>query len=127
MKSPFVSLLTRAFILFTVVVFANCSAPPPSLNGMDVLKWKEDKLACNGARQGMQEALSEQKEKLKGLSESAIIKLLGRPDQNELYKRNQKFYSYFISPGQDCNQPRTAMKLTIRFNAMGRAKEVVIE
>ncbi len=57
-----------------------------------------------------------------------IISILGKPDQNELYKRNQKFYYYFISPGPACKTPdSTAYKMILRFNAMGYAQLVSIE
>jgi len=72
--------------------------------------------------------LENQKEELKGLSEKDIINLLGRPDQNELYKRNQKFYRYDITPGKSCSSSTGAgQQLVIRFTAMGYAKEVSIE
>jgi hypothetical protein len=58
-----------------------------------------------------------------------IVKLLGKPDRNELFKRNQKFFLYFIDPAPECVPGDSAVvqKLVIRFNAMGLAKEVAIE
>ena len=76
----------------------------------------------------MIDALRNQRNKLEGLTETQIVELLGRPDQNELYKRNQKFYHFFLQPGPACglNQGK-ALKLSIRFNATERAKEVALE
>jgi outer membrane protein assembly factor BamE (lipoprotein component of BamABCDE complex) len=74
------------------------------------------------------EAIQNQKEKLLALKESQIIELLGRPDRNELYKRNQKFFYYYLMPSPDCPNASTESKrLVIRFNAMGLAKEVAVE
>jgi outer membrane protein assembly factor BamE (lipoprotein component of BamABCDE complex) len=58
-----------------------------------------------------------------------IVELLGRPDRNELYKRNQKFYYFNLKPAPDCPNynPEDNARLAIRFNAMGLAKEVMIE
>jgi hypothetical protein len=58
-----------------------------------------------------------------------VVELLGRPDQNELYTRNQKFYYYFIQPAPDCGGSKDSIssRLVIRFNAMGLAKEVSVE
>lgn len=57
-----------------------------------------------------------------------IVDLMGRPDRNELYKRNQKFYYYWIVPGEPCGKPNdSGTKLTLRFNAVGKAKEVSID
>jgi len=74
-------------------------------------------------------ALESEKDKLLALTEMEIIDILGRPDQNELSKRNQKFYYYYINPGPACKatSDAPAKKLSIRFNAMGLAKEVAIE
>jgi outer membrane protein assembly factor BamE (lipoprotein component of BamABCDE complex) len=71
--------------------------------------------------------LQEQKNKLQGLTEMQIIALLGRPDQNELYSRNQKFYYYSLEPGKACGQNIEPKRLSVRFNAVGRANEVELE
>ena len=90
--------------------------------------WQSDKNGCQGLRSAMIEQLEQAKGSLKGLSEDEISSLLGKPDRNELYKRNQKFFIYSITP-HNCSEvadslPRTY--LSIRFNATGLAKEVVI-
>ncbi len=77
----------------------------------------------------MQEAMVAQQDKLLALEELQIVELLGKPDQNELYKRNQKFFYYYLQPSRECNPGDTLSpkRLSIRFNAMGLAKEVAIE
>jgi len=78
----------------------------------------------------MTESLLVQKEKLLSLDELKIIEMLGRPDYNELFKRNQKFYYYFLEPSlRNCGNKgiKSSKKIAIRFNAMGLAKEVTIE
>jgi len=121
-------MLSLRSLALTVLVFAGCSKPLPTLEGVDFQKWKEDKHACGGFRGTMESALKIEMEKLKGLAEMDIVELLGRPDENELYKRNQKFYYYYITPGPDCpdHQP-IPDKLVLRFNAMGYAQMVSIE
>lgn len=88
-----------------------------------------DKNGCNRYRKTAMEAIKNQKEKLLALTEVEIVGLLGRPDENELYKRNQKFYYYNILPSNSCPGKGDALtaRLVIRFNAMGLAKEVTIE
>ena len=110
------------FLLF-VILLSSCDSPLPSIDGVDLAKWKNDKNGCQGERKLMRASLEQQKTKLQGLSESQIIKLLGRPDQNELYKRNQKFYFYWIT-GSDCSDDSVKLKLGIRFTAMSIAKEI---
>ena len=76
----------------------------------------------------MIETIRKEKEKLLALDEVQVIKVLGKPDRNELFKRNQKFYHYYLEPSEGClNAVDTPLRLSIRFNAMGLAKEIVIE
>lgn len=106
----------------------SCGKPLPNLENMDIEKWKVDKAGCTLVRKSLIEQLDQQREKIKSLSESEVVELLGRPDKNELLKRNQKFFYYFLEPGPTCpNGNPEFKKLMIRFNAIGLAKEVSIE
>lgn len=119
--------LSLITLLLTIV---SCTQSLPELEGIDRQVWKDDKNGCIGKRAEMIGAITRQKDKLLGLSETGLVELLGKPDQNELYKRNQKFYYYFIQPSAECNgQPRDehSERLVIRFNAMGLAKEIGVE
>lgn len=110
-----------------VLIVSACGKPLPQFENMDLEVWKADRNGCKHGREKMIESLKAQKDKLKGLSEDDIMKLLGRPDQNELWKRNQKFFKYFLSPSKNCGSDSAEVKLIIRFNAMSLAKEVEIE
>lgn len=115
-------------VLLLAVLLLGCGKALPVLEGIDMEKWKADQDACQGYRQSVATSLKSEINKLKGLSEMDIIRLLGKPDQNELYKRNQKFYSFFISPGPHCQSSDSAAhKLILRFNAMGYAQLVSVE
>ncbi len=116
-------------IALTFFILSSCGRSLPHIEGLDEAQWKNDKNGCGGTRATMAEALLSQKEKLLSLSELDIVDVLGKPDQQELYKRNQKFYYYFVKPSQDCNLPSSAnsLRLVIRFNAVGLAKEIGIE
>jgi hypothetical protein len=116
------------FNFFILLFCLSCDKPLPSLEGMDLQRWKEDKNGCNNMRISMHKAIDREKNKLLSLDEMQIVSLLGRPDQNELYKRNQKFFYYFLEPAELCPGKHKAnpLRLVIRFNAMGLAKEVMI-
>lgn len=118
-----------SFTTITLLITFSCGKPLPTLDQVDLDVWKDDKEACAGKRASMSTALQAQSEKLLALSESEIIDLLGKPDEAELYKRNQKFYYYFVDPSKTCPESATSgsRKLVIRFNATGLAKEVAIE
>lgn len=116
--------LTVSLLMFCLA----CGKPLPSLEGVDKDRWEKDKNGCNNVRGSMRQAIDLEKEKLLTLNQTQIVELLGRPDRNELSSRNQKFFHYYIGPGPGCgNSDSLAVKLVIRFNAMGLAKEVAIE
>lgn len=118
-------LLTGVILLITLL---SCGKNRSTLNGIDLQAWQSDKDGCNGFRTQTIDTLQTQTNSLLGLKEMDIVDLLGVPDQNELYKRNQKFYTYFLHPAPTCPSPdSTPLKLIIRFNAMGLAKEVSTE
>ena len=110
------------------LLLTSCGNPLPELKDVDLTAWKADKNGCSGKRQESIEALRSQLTLLQGLSEMEVIAMLGKPDQNELYKRNQKFYYYFLEAGPACINPvEKPLRLSVRFNAVGLAKEVLVE
>ena len=118
----------KALSIVVIVVLSSCGRDLPELKGIELERWQADESGCTGIREQATETLQAQKYLLLGLSEMQIVNLLGKPDHNELFKRNQKFYFYFLQPGKDCpNQVQDPKYLKIRFNAMGLAKEVSID
>ena len=104
-----------------------CSGHREEITGVDWEAWRNDRQGCSNNRRTYQSAIDDQKERLKSLSEMEIVELMGRPDQTELLKRNQKFFTYFITGGPGCAVADSVVALlTIRFNAMGLAKEVEV-
>jgi hypothetical protein len=122
--------MTRDFrwlSIFLFLILFSCGHSLPEIDGVDLASWKEDERGCTGTRALTVQSLQSQKNKFLGLSEMEIVGLLGRPDENELYKRNQKFYHYFLEASPDCpSSTSEPLKLSIRFNAMGLAKEVAV-
>jgi outer membrane protein assembly factor BamE (lipoprotein component of BamABCDE complex) len=108
-------------ILLVFLLFG-CNKSLPKLDDLDREAWKGDRNACGTYRIIASTSLIAQKEKLLALKEMQIVELLGRPDRNELYRRNQKFYYYYLKPAPDCANydASNSARLAIRFNAMGR-------
>jgi len=122
----------RRFKWLSVIVISffilSCGKSLPELKGVDLKAWKDDSNGCQHKRSQMTDAIKKEKSKLLALDELQVIKLLGRPDRNELFKRNQKFFFYFLEPSDRCSEhDASPLKLSVRFNAMGLAKEVTIE
>ncbi len=115
--------------LILLMLFSSCGKELPKLEGFDPEQWQKDKNACGTYRAENLESIQFQKEKLLALKEMQVVALLGRPDRNELYKRNQKFYYYYLKPAPECSNYNAdnIARLAIRFNAMGLAKEVMVE
>lgn len=116
-------------VILILLVLTGCGKPLPTLDNLDLEQWEKDKNACGSYRKDNIETLLAQKEKLLALKEMQIVNLIGRPDRNELYKRNQKFFYYYLKPAPECatyNVDDNA-RLAIRFNAMGLAKEIMVE
>lgn len=115
------------FSFFVFIIFA-CGKPLPVVENIDMQAWKSDEKGCQHIRTISIDVLKKQKQNFLGLSEMDIVNVFGKPDQNELYKRNQKFYYYFLQAGPSCKQPDAdALRLVVRFNATGMAKEISIE
>jgi hypothetical protein len=104
-----------------------CSSGKPPDNEY-LITWRSDPKACGDKRAGILEKVLASRQDLLALDEFAIVEALGKPDENELFKRNQKFYYYYVTPGPACGGDFSAVeKLVIRFNAVGLAKEMYIE
>ncbi|HEY5918249.1 MAG TPA: hypothetical protein VIU13_12630 [Chryseolinea sp.] len=116
-------------IAFAFLILSSCGRSLPDIEGIDIMAWKNDKNGCAGERAKKKDTLLSQKDKFLALSELDVVYLLGKPDEQELYKRNQKFYYYFLKPSGDCNatSQEESLRLVIRFNAMGLANEVGTE
>jgi hypothetical protein len=116
--------ITILIILVTVLIGCNQET---DLSNFDENAWKQDIGGCNSVRLSQLDALEAEKDKIKSLNQDEVIALLGKPDENELYKRSQKFFIYYITPKNcDSNESKEHKFLSIRFTAMGLAKEVLI-
>jgi hypothetical protein len=115
--------------LLLVLALSACGSKAPEITGIDLDRWKEDKNGCGGYRGATEPELRRQADRLKALNEAEVIRLLGRPDRNELYARNQKFFQYHVLPARTCSAdiPRDSLRLVLRFNAVGLVREVTFE
>lgn len=118
-----------SIVMFNISMLAGCGKELPELRGIDKKEWIEDRNGCLRKRRSMVKAIQEEKDKLLALDEMQVVALLGKPDHHELYKRNQKFYHYYLHPAEACAgvTDTVALSLVIRFNAMGLAKEVSVQ
>ena len=94
----------------------------PEINGFDSEAWKKSAASCDSSKINQAIILIEQVDELLSEGEAEIKGLLGKPDEHELYNRNQKFFYYNLND-KNCPEPK---RLSIKFDALDRAKEVRI-
>lgn len=111
--------------LALLFMLMSCNPAKPVVPGFNAKIWEDGRNGCQPTRKDQIKIINDNKELLLAQPESGIISVLGKPDLIELYKRNQKMFLYFLTPSSGCGDTRTTPEtLTIRFNAMGRAKEI---
>ena len=113
--------MSTTFKYFSCLIIVLCSCyPAPKLTGFDQNQWDEDLIECHTYRatQGAP-LLINQKDIVLGSNQNEIIALLGSPTKQRLDKRNRKFFFYQLN----CEN---TIELSIRFNAIGAAKEIMI-
>ena len=116
--------LSKLFTL-SLIVLLSCTSKF-SLDGFNSAEWVADKNGCNNKRATLVEEVVKQKEVLLGHGQNDIVSVLGKPNRHELYSRNKKAFVYFVAGGSLCSQAdSTQSKLVIRFDGIGRTKEVI--
>ena len=119
-----------AILLLASSLSACSSSVTISEDELDIAAWKADKNGCTSRRGELLADFLKVSERLDGLREQDIKRLLGKPDGVELYQRNQKFFLYFLESGRQCPDVavgRYGRHVRIRFDAINRVNEVFVE
>ncbi len=127
MKQFFVDIFISKYLLFFSLFFSGCASEPAI--SFDAEAWRNDKMGCKSVRLEIYQELIDHKNEILGRKSTAIVNILGSPERNELYKRNQKFFVYQVTPGSRCisrHKQTTPLFLIIRFNALDLSSEVYI-
>ncbi|GAB4127757.1 MAG: hypothetical protein OHK0045_19040 [Raineya sp.] len=105
------------------LIFTACKSE--KIEKFDAEKWKNDLKGCKNQRIQLVEALEKQKDKLMGLSQAQIVTLLGKPDAQELQKRNAKTFTYYLLEGSQCGKgSQEGVALIIHFGALNYVSEI---
>ena len=117
------------FIPYFLLIFLISGCNAEKQVSFDNDSWKTDINGCMKIRIGIYKEIIESQNEILGLTNKEIIRILGNPERNELYRRNQKFFIYQISPGSKCeiNNDTETLFLFIRFNAVGLSQEVFVQ
>ena len=113
-------------IFLSAVLLLACAPPVPEIPGFSPAAWTADPQGCTGKRMELAAALKAGIPLLLAQPEPGIMAVLGKPERVELYKRNQKLFHYYLSGGPACPAGDSTTEVVVRFNAMGRAKEILL-
>ncbi|MFL5731429.1 MAG: hypothetical protein ACJ75J_18210 [Cytophagaceae bacterium] len=111
------------------LIFAGCSEGY-QLQGFDKKVWQLDKKGCEGKRKELVGILIQNKPRFKGMDDDDLLNLLGKPEKTVYYGRGRKDYSYFINPGNQCqnNQDMPAgSRLLVEFDALGYVNIITLQ
>jgi outer membrane protein assembly factor BamE (lipoprotein component of BamABCDE complex) len=118
----------RLFFFIWIIFLSFSCQDTVQIKDFDTTLWQKDRLACQNKRKDMINSLEAQKAQLKGMTRVNILYFLGRPDKQELYQRNQRFYIYHYEKGTQCKGKGDIQSkiLKIRFSAIDLVTEVQI-
>jgi hypothetical protein len=118
-------MLKSRYIILLFIALLACNKS--ELNDFDSEIWIDDPNGCKGDRVTLVNSIIEQKEVFVGNSQTQVTRILGKPDRHELQSRNKKTFIYFLEDGPECkSESDNPSKLLLRFDALGRVKEVVL-
>jgi len=114
------------FLLCMVVGLSSC-LKKVDVGDFDREAWRNDPKGCLSERPKLIKELNKHKKAILGLYQKDVLSILGQPEEQELYKRSQTYYIYYIDAAPDCEQPiENPRKLYIRFTSLGIANEITI-
>ena len=103
----------------------------PEIKGMNYSLWKNDKYGCKSDRENLVDLIISNRDKFLKYNQNQIINILGKPENQTLYERGQKFFYYYIKYHPECDKKNALpeeeqIKLEIRFDALNRSKEIFV-
>ena len=120
--------ILKLFVWATLIVFLNGCRGKTEIEGFDSKAWKADFGSCNNTRKAMLDDFEKAKPQLYDLSEREVKAILGRPDGEELFERNQRYFYYYIEPGTHCQvkgKLSEANRIQIRFSPLSKVNEIM--
>lgn len=122
-------LVIIAILIGYYVSYYNKKAP--EIKGMNYSLWKNDKYGCKSDRENLVDLIISNRDKFLKYNQNQIINILGKPENQTLYERGQKFFYYYVKYHPECDKKNALpeeeqIKLEIRFDALNRSKEIFV-
>lgn len=112
--------------VLSLALLSSCGVPE-EFQAFNSKAWKEDRYACKGQRAELVDDFEQIRKDLYGQKEYVVRNLLGKPDQEELLKRSERIYYYYIETGDQCAD-RTKMsganRIELRLNSLAKVSEI---
>lgn len=115
----------RIIYLLLTILLSSCY-PKIRIDGFSKEKWSAAFENCESSKVQLALLIIENENALLGKGQAEVKQLLGQPSEHELYRRNQKFFHYVLVPSDTCGNIKVQKNLSILFDALDRAKEVMI-
>jgi hypothetical protein len=122
-------LIITAILIGYYISYYNKKAP--EIENMNYSLWKNDLYGCKSDREHLVNLIISNKDKFLKYNQNQIIDILGKPENQTLYDRGQKFFYYYIKYHPECGTKNALpeeeqIKLEIRFDALNRSKEIFV-
>jgi hypothetical protein len=114
----------RLHVILLALLFTSCY-PKIEIEGFDAERWNTPITECSQTKTDLAALIISQEDQILGKGQAEVKELLGQPDEHELYRRNQKFFYYNLTAQDSCSSV-AKKRLSILFDALDRAKEVMI-
>jgi len=119
--------MRRFLSIFVLVLLVTSCLKKVDVGSFEPEKWKNDPKGCLAQRTDLVKDINQNKKSFLGLYQKDMLKVFGQPEEQELYKRSQTYYVYYIDAAADCSEPiENPRKLYIRFTSLGIANELTI-
>jgi hypothetical protein len=112
--------------LFAICFCVISCYPKIKIDGFDQEEWEKD-VTCEKDRIALAKTLIQNQDQILGKGQAEIKDLLGQPNEHELYNRNQKFFFYNLTTLDSCEELKIHYRLSVKFDAIDRAKGLMIE
>ena len=122
-------LLIVAILIGYYISYYNKKAP--EIKGMNYSLWKNDKYGGKSDRENLVDLIISNRDKFLKYNQTQIINILGKPENQTLFERGQKFFYYYVKYHPECDKKNALpeeeqIKLEIRFDALNRSKEIFV-
>lgn len=118
--------MKKPFTLILLALLTSGCYKQLLMEGFEKEKWKDYFTNCSTYRLDIADHVVNNQTVLLEGTQNEVESLLGRPDEHELYERNQKYFHYRLNPPDSCGSYAALSYLSIRFNAIGRANLVQV-